>query len=756
MKIADEANSVSHNGSVFKYASFLYYFDHEDSENYTGYGRYLFTEEEAAKKVTYGCKPELNNDTEYWWENENVADPHKHVVSSTGILPENYLPYTYSGDDILVNPKPVEIVTGCGTYEDPYIIRDEKQFLMLYKYINEDVEQNKEFLDGFILNDVGDDTSFCDGLEASHTKRTFKKNGDNTDFPTQEELSRAYYRLGVDVDLSSIESGNYAVFAKSFSGFGSLERPFCGVWYGKDNAGTIHTITLPDKSSASDQDSYGFIRYANGAVLKDMVIKTPGTAGTAKIKNTGCGGLAIGCVYGGDNIIDNVKVEGALSGYNRSEIGALVGRVRKGGIIFRNLTQDSVQTFSVPGVATVYQGSVVGAVWDGYAMHDNTTSENVYSDLNEVDDKKAISNYELLNENYFRTKISGLTIAKDDTEKTVTVTMPNEASLMLMTMALNSDTLGIINTNLVNTDDKYPYTPGYTQYSKTRKAEYSAIGSCTASTLDYREAVAYDNAETAYEYPYLYRYMGIADHYTDYVKSVVQNGNTYYRSILNDCGRPEASTEDSYNVTWELAEGGNTTYDLTIFGQSFRGIGAIYELGLSATTAEASDGKNYGGTFHGSFDGKGNTIHYKIVRDTTKDSLSSNYMQGKNEGVDSVNYYAMDYAGLFNVLTNRKDVVKTIKNVALSGSIQTNDYASTSKMSLVAGALVGMQVGYQRLEISDITVLPGFSIGTQKENTGLADVRRAGGIVGEVLGITGGNASISLKTAKLPGMIQMR
>ena len=751
MKIADEANSVSHNGSVFKYASFLYYFDHEDSENYTGYGRYLFTEEEAAKKVTYGCKPELNNDTEYWWENENVADPHKHVVSSTGILPENYLPYTYSGDDILVNPKPVEIVTGCGTYEDPYIILDEKQFLMLYKYINEDVEQNKEFLDGFILNDVGDDTSFCDGLEASHTKRTFKKNGDNTDFPTQEELSRAYYRLGADVDLSSIESGNYAVFAKSFSGFGSLERPFCGVWYGKDNAGTIHTITLPDKSSASDQDSYGFIRYANGAVLKDMVIKTPGTAGTAKIKNTGCGGLAIGCVYGGDNIIDNVKVEGALSGYNTSEIGALVGRVRKGGIIFRNLTQDSVQTFSVPGVATVYQGSVVGAVWDGYAMHDNTTSENVYSDLNEVDDKKAISNYELLNENYFRTKISGLTIAKDDTEKTVTVTMPNEASLMLMTMALNSDTLGIINTNLVNTDDKYPYTPGYTQYSKTRKAEYSAIGSCTASTLDYREAVAYDNAETAYEYPYLYRYMGIADHYTDYVKSVVQNGNTYYRSILNDCGRPEDSAEDSYNVTWELAEGGNTTYDLTIFGQSFRGIGAIYELGLSATTAEASDGKNYGGTFHGSFDGKGNTIHYEIVRDTTKDFLSSNYMQGKNEGVDSVNYYAMDYAGLFNVLTNRKDVVKTIKNVALSGSIQTNDYASTSKMSLVAGALVGMQVGYQRLEISDITVLPGFSIGTQKENTGLADVRRAGGIVGEVLGITGGNASISLKNCKAAG-----
>ena len=754
MKIADEAKTEPHNGSVFRYASFLYYFDHEDSEKYTGYGRYLFTEVEAANKVTYGCEPELNADTEYWWENENVADPHKQVVSSTGILPENYLPYTYSGDDILVNPKPVKIVTGCGTYEDPYVITDEKQFLMLYKYINEDVEQNKEFLDGFILNDIGDDTSFCDGSDTSHTPRTFKKNGDNTDFPTQEELSRAYYRLGADIDLSSMKNGNYAVFAKSFSGFGSLERPFCGVWYGKDNAGTIHTIILPDKSLASDQDSYGFIRYANGVVLKDMVIKTADNIKTAKIKSTGCGGLAIGCVYGGDNIIDHVEVSGALNGDNWSEIGALVGRVRKGGIIFRNLTQDSVQAFSVPGVATVYQGSVVGAVWDGYAMHDNTTSENVCSDLNEVDGKKAISNYELLNENYFRKMTSGLTITKNDAEneKTVTVTMPNEASLMLMTMALNSDTLGISNTNLVNTDDKYPYTPGYTQYSKTRKAEYSAIGACTAGTLDYQNAIAYDNKETAYEYPYLYQYMNITkDSYTEYVRMVSQNGKAYPRSILNDYGRPDASTEDAYNITWELADGGSKIYDLIIFGQSFRGIGAIYELGLSAGTAEASDGKNYGGTFHGSFDGKGNTIQYEIVRDTTKDALSSSYMQGKKEGVDSINYYALDYAGLFNVLTNRKDVVKTIKNVVLSGSIQTKDYASTNKMSLVAGALVGMQVGYQRLEISGITVSPGFSIGTQKANTGLADVRRAGGIVGEVLGITGGNASISLKNCQATG-----
>ena len=749
MKIADEAKTEPHNGSVFRYASFLYYFDHEDSEKYTGYGRYLFTEAEADNQVTYGCEPELNADTEYWWEEDGVEDPHELVVGSTGISPENYLPYTYSGDDILVNPKPVKIVTGCGTYEDPYVITDEKQFLMLYKYINEDVEQNKEFLDGFILNDIGDDTSFCDGLDTSHTSRTFKKNGDNTDFPTQEELSRAYYRLGADIDLSSMKNGNYAVFAKSFSGFGSLERPFCGVWYGKDKAGVIHTIILPDKSMASDQDSYGFIRYANGVVLKDMVIKTADNTKTAKIKSTGCGGLAIGCVYGGDNIIDHVEVSGALNGDNWSEIGALVGRVRKGGIIFRNLEEGDVQAFSVTG-DTVYQGSVVGAVWDGYAMHDDKSSTEPLSERNEINGQKAVSNYELLNENYFRTKAT-VTIAKDNAGKTVTVTMPEEASLMLMTMALNSDTLGIIHTDLVKTNNA-PYIPGYTQDSKTRKADYSAIGACTAGTLDYQNAIAYDNKETAYEYPYLYQYMNITkDSYTEYVRRVSQNGKAYPRSILNDYGRPDASTEDAYNITWELADGGSKTYDLTIFGQSFRGIGAIYELGLSAGTAEASDGKNYGGTFHGSFDGKGNTIHYEMMRDTTKDALSSSYMQGKNEGVDSINYYALDYAGLFNVLTNRKDVVKTIGNVALSGSIKTKDHDKDNKMSLVAGALVGMQVGYQRLEISDITILPGFAIGTRKSDTELADVRRAGGIVGEVLGITGGNASISLKNCQVTG-----
>ena len=511
MQIADDADnsqaSLKHNGDVLAYASFLYNYSFAtNTDQNIGRGLYLFSETEAKAKVTWG--KELDATTEYWvYEGD---DPHKRIFVQNTVLENNvkngyYKPYVYQTQEIEVNPKTGDLNKGCGTYEDPYIIGSVPQFLTLYRYLSTKDGENEDFFKNWKVNKRKAGTDFCDKTEKTHATYTYGTNG----FPTRDELSRAYYQLSADIDLSGINSGNYKVIADSFVGFGTSDRPFIGVWYGKGFDGTIHKITLPTKTSAQTYSTYGFLQYAKGAVVKDMEIAIPGEKvnNYTTIQRLGAAGGVIGCILGGDNIIDNVKVTGSLAleyfykvnnNYRyMAAVGGYVGVVKKGGLILRNVTlSDDLKDFTLrekeqgnlidsKNYIAYYGGALCGRVEDGYVLYEGATDKS--SPLWEKDTKAGTGNwvlipdYDIVNGSYLTQQLSGasqVTVTAPDADGKLTVTLPNAAALQVMSMAMSSDAL---NTMLNQTKS----TCGYTEKSRSRKASYNQIG-CSSQVEEIR------------------------------------------------------------------------------------------------------------------------------------------------------------------------------------------------------------------------------------------------------------------------------
>ena len=738
MQIADDADGSpeSHNGDVLAFASFLYNYNFAtNSDQNIGRGLYLFSEEEAKDKVTWGV--ELDSLTEYWVY--KGTDPHKKVKDDRENVITNaekgyYKPYVYQTQQIEVNPKTGDLLKGCGTYEDPYIIESSQQFLTLYRYLSMKKGEKSDFFNDWKVNKVGSNETFCTG--SSHTTQ-YAFNSTDT-FPTtaQRELSSAYYRLAADIDLSGITSGTYKVIADSFTGFGTSEIPFTGVWYGIGTDNKIHKITLPSKTSSQAYMVYGFIQYAKGAVVKDMKIGIPtkGTAATrTMIANGGAAGGVIGCILGGDNVIDNVEITGEFSLQAHSgtitfaAAGAYVGMVKQGGLILRNVTlQDDLGEFKIYGdngteitgttknYTTYFAGALCGKVEDGYVLYegDNDSTSAIWNRGVKAahGSLSLIPYYDIVNGAYLdaQFKDSPATITEPKAGQ-ITVTLPNAAALQVMSMALNAGAL-----NTMSNDTKVSY--GYTELSKSRKAKYDKIGACSgAGESDYQAAVRYDNKVI---YPYLYRYLGINEgNYQAYIL-----GNT---SILNAAGK---INNTAYHTTWKLAE--NKTYDLALFGQAFRGIGALYDVSCS--------------TFRGNFDGNGSTVEYALQ------GLALDYT--KNTTVGTAFPASSGRRGLFNTLTGYKDescyepAGFTIQNLKLAGSIKIAGHAV---LTVDAGG-VAAYVNNARVTLSNIEVTEDFQInaGDYNKYDYNNEKHSTGGLIGRVVN---NKQNLTIRNCKVSG-----
>lgn len=625
MVIADDVDndaSGNHNGDVLAYASFLYSYDYTDNaEINTGSGIYLFSEEDARTgNVTYGV--ELDESTEF-------SDTSNLVLDTMNISSTDYKPYVYEVEKIEVNPKTGDILKGCGTYEDPYIIEDVRQFLTLYRYMNEKgTEGNYQYNtfynlgDGWKINKLGNDSDedFCaakHNVTWDSATGTFTGTGaedavvfGQEGFPTPDELSRAYYRLEADIDLTAINNETYKMIAEEFVGFGTSTRPFAGVWYGKGPDGTIHTVTLPEKVNKT-YSNYGFIQYAQGAVVKDITIqsKQNDTIYVSNAPYVSASGGVIATILGGDNIIDNVKVAMDIRAQNQyASVGGYAGIVKKGGLILRNVETTDLAQFRIDQQysETVFcvLGAVAGKVEDGYVLYEGSSADSyVWEAMAELNGYPAVPDYAILNGG--KLKLSGLNVgditsSDGTTNFDITVNIPDAAGLQIMSMALNADALNVKPS--ASTD----YTMcGYTEKSRSRKADYSDIG-CDVQTADYLAAAKYDNvmgysedADKAYAYPYLYNYIGITG--DDYLNYFVEAGGGGY-TVLNP-SKPFATADGTqyYRITWELAA--DVDCDMTQFAEAFRGIGAVYQTG-----------NGYGGTFHGNFHGNNSKITLGMTR----------------------------------------------------------------------------------------------------------------------------------------------
>ena len=826
MIVADDVDGgTEHNGDVLSHASFIYHYDYTDDATInTGSGIYFFSTEDCDNNnVTFG------NELDAYTEFSDTADL---VLDTLSISAADYKPYVYelSDKDIAINPKTGDILKGCGTYEDPYIIENERQFLTLYRYINEigtsgsyQYQNFYESGDGWKIVIPGDDSSFCsekhevtwdsatqsfvsvnnsdtadgsegdsdsteDGTDTDESDSDSTEDGSDTDesddtdaeekpvavsikynpddFPTPDELSRAYYRLEEDIDLTSLKDATYKTIADEFAGFGTEDRPFVGVWLGKGSDDEIHTITLPDY--AVNYETFGFIRYAKGVVVKDLNIKTAhkdlnavDSSVTTGISEAGGG--VIGIILGGDNIIDNVTVEvDYVVASTNAAVGGYVGIIRKGGMILRNINDSALTGYRLgtsQNATYPSLGAIAGKVEDGYAVYEGTDSNDSDGDSSSYlwsgnggnTEYAAIPDYTILDGRVLKEESDDISITlSEDAQSTniidINITIPNDAALQVMSMALNADAL-----NIYYDADTYYVQNGYRNTSRCRKADYSDIG-CAASTADYIAAAKYDNlmgysyvdasgnsmdANNAYLYPYLYDYMGITgDEYISY--SAKYSGQEYYYSILNPSTFWYTYVKDgnevrvNYRANWALVEG--LTYDMAQFGNSFRGIGAIYQLG-----------DIYGGSFRGNFDGNNSTIVLDMNRNAYSNyNVSYTYCKAglfnTIYGSSSLPYnHTADFVDTVSASSSSTEIkCFTIKNIKLAGQINVTGISANTTVDVggIVGGIQNANYIFDNITSDDTNPLTIGNIGNDTTNY----IRSAGGIIGNVF--SGGNILI--------------
>lgn len=718
----------------------------------------------SAGYITMGN--EIDADTEYI--DENIST--KIQSDMYGFNNNHYKPYVYKSRPIIVNPKPGHITEGCGTYEDPYVIRTDKQFKSLYFYLKDQTEQ----LINWKLNPVGDDKTLCG---KSHSESEVKTYGVDDDFPTKEQLNQAYYIIDPKADTS----GNRTVDLSScsdFVGLGSSTDPFIGVIVGKKaENGSMPVIKLPGYvNNGQDVDSYGLVRYAKGCVVKDLTLELGTTKSVDNVVNTYYAGVkdagagVIGDVCGGDNVIDNVIVKGSLkasastgdNGLPTAQIGGYVGCIDLGSVILRNITAESLNDFEivdasgktvVGNASYMWTGGIIGRVKDGTAVYEGLVTSTGSQPIVGGNDSvagfayqntaglKASPNYGIINAQYL-TNCGNVSTQLDFSNSLITISPNNAGQLLLTSMALNSGSLSYVGMK----ETELGFRNGYGADSRCRNGQYGTVGSATdESDTDYLDAVKNenlngkqpssetDNLEGSKFYtPYLLDYFDVS--VVGYEGNVVTGGDVPMAYVLF-CGIKSPTYNDSntyscYTVMpadWiklEFAE--NQTYDMTVLEDSFRGVGAGYFNTFNA--------------FKGSVDGNNSTINL-------------NYISNASKEIDNI--------GLFNtVIIRSQDKSCYMKDLTITGKLLNADVVSNvstltsdllngdSITGKTAAGLIGRLEIESSIDPSNFTTPYNYSFeNIQVKDMDVETQEYAGGLIGRIVSTPEGGANSSYKNA---------
>lgn len=368
MKVEDEKLDGDNNtGKVFKYASYIYNYKFTSDLTINNcYISYRFSKDDCDNgNVTFG--DEIKDGVQYADVDRTDGDILDTAINDAKA--GKYIPYIYMERNIYVNPRNGNITQGCGTYEDPYIISNSKQFLTLYLYLTGKTEYDSMFK-GTGDNDdtsgiwkvvpVGGSTvnhnecSVINGTDAEHVAVNYGAEG----FPSRDDLSTAYYKITADINLGTSDDMNDKNIAGEYCGLGCEKYPFSGVIIGTKSDLENYKITLPKQGTKTvisnnatttkqlAQSTFGLIQYMGGAVVKDLDIYSQNFDLNAYYNVTEYGGGVAAKVVGGDNIIDNVNVRIKFNTkvkndnnvlYDIKGLGGYVGTVENGSLIFRNV-----------------------------------------------------------------------------------------------------------------------------------------------------------------------------------------------------------------------------------------------------------------------------------------------------------------------------------------------------------------------------------------------------------------------------------
>lgn len=709
--------------SIFSKATLLNSFRFKAGSNCSGTYNFRrdedWDEDSAKHNVAYGM--EISGSKEYkdmqkmYFKSDSHTNPtgEDAEYDFSGFLP--YVAASYSGNnyhEIKVNQTALaELDTGCGTYNDPYIISQGKQLELLDKILSNNLGDSE---DGAVVN--YQENSYSAWCNEKNSHKVLLWDAESSCFRSedgtasikladmQKTLASAYYMLGNDVTITSAD----------FVGIGK-NVPFKGAVFGNGHAITNETVQP-------------LIYQSTGAVIKDITVNVTANfkgkfsaAADSKYETDGNGttafyGGVIGIVNGGDNIIDNVSVEFTNAGtidiksgtnYGNKAVGGYIGVIRYGGVIFRNMDNASHSgiTAGMNNIfgsnALLYCNPIIGRVIDGFAVTE-TSAFNGAED--KVTMKNGTKNYSIADISTAADKIS---FESNDTNSG-TIKISDSQQLFI---------LGCISMSGAGSADSSGYSKfSYGENKMVRHALYSDIGTddSEGNTSDY--AVAKTDAYVKNTVPYIiYKYTNAI------------SGSYPARNLTN------------HNFAFDIDLAKNT-YELP---DGFRGIGS-----LNSADADMAMHIN-------SLNGNGSTVKLNM----------SFYRYGKDydryyNDININNTTFVDCKtglGLFNNLIQSSDNENnTISNLTISGHVDYEYYKDHSgKKNIIyennssfscVGALagVGSNLRLDKIQLEELSVnscfVSGGIVGFAKKLVQIKDLKSddlnvsanffSGGIIG--------------------------
>lgn len=718
---------ASNENSIFKNATLLESFQHSDGAGSSAIYNYKWDDDwgtdstgNIKHNVTYGkevsdtIKNSLDNvsrQNKYhgdWSRDDRYTSPVKNNATEEYSFTE-YKPYVAKSydtaqnyDEIDVNLERPYLDKGCGTYSDPYIL-DASTLAEVARVISTTAPTN-----GWEVNynanvsadksTVNANSAFCKGTN----HKTYTYDGAGNFVSGKETVSKdnmikylceAYYKINDDIVLGS-----------SFAGLGGTSNSyvFRGVIVGqKKSDGTYPTIT---NNSASP-----LIRFSSGSVVKDINIVYTKEVTLSKNNNnklnystgkTEYYGGVMGVVFGGDNIIDNVKVTNPNITFANNDnskqhlitAGGYVGAIVYGGVIFRNmdnvakdsaLTINNTEAVGEDVYTNLFINPYIGRVVNGFAIEEGTTfgkSTNLNNGRKNyliTQFKSELSDGEKLN------VIAGTTNI---------IEVPNAQALFM---------LSIISQSGMGYTDRNKNTCGYGHYTFTRNADYSKVGTATLTSddKDYKTAISdYQRLEKATSREYEKKNSVMLKKYTK----------------PSEKGLYEAKWAHELNKNFTVKLTGNGTYDLT--GTGFRGINQLFDakdsnLGdikcdytLSLTTIQGND----------------QTIKLDTDIKAYAVKITDNKSGNTIEFQDVDNYkYRTAFASVKGVgLINCSTYALTVNNLKLSGKISVktynNDGQSYVNEDLSTGGIVGgvqSSCTFSGITLTDLEIYGAYTVG---------------------------------------------
>lgn len=713
--------------SIFKNATLLESFQHSDGAGSSAIYNYKWDDDwgtdsagNIKHNVTYGkevsdtIKNRVDNvsrQNKYhgdWSKDDRYTSPVKNNATEEYSF-TSYKPYvaisyntTQNYDEIDVNLERPYLDEGCGTYSDPYIL-DASTLAEVARVISTAAPTNgwEVNYNAYVSADkstVNANSAFCKGIN----HKTYTYDGAGNFVSGKETVSKdnmikylceAYYKINDDIVLSS-----------SFAGLGGTSNSyvFRGVIVGqKKSDGTYPTIT---NNSASP-----LIRFSSGSVVKDINIVYTNEVTLSKNNNnklnystgkTEYYGGVMGVVFGGDNIIDNVKVTNPNIKFANNDnskqhlitAGGYVGAIVYGGVIFRNMdnvAKDSALTISntVAVGEDVYTNlfinPYIGRVVNGFAIEEGTTFGKS-TNLNNGRKNYLITQFKSeLSDNEKLNVIAGTTN---------NIEVPNAQALFM---------LSIISQSGMGYTDRNINTCGYGHYTFTRNADYSKVGTAalTSDDKDYKTALSdYQRLEKATSREYEKKNSVMLKKYTK----------------PSEKGLYEAKWAHELNKNFTVELTGNGTYDLT--GTGFRGINQLFDakdsnLGdikcdytLSLTTIQGND----------------KTIKLDTDIKAYAVKITDNKSGSTIEFQDVDNYkYRTAFASVKGVgLINCSTYALTVNNLKLSGKISVktynNDGQSYVNEDLSTGGIVGgvqNSCTFSGITLTDLEIYGAYTVG---------------------------------------------